>query len=129
MKTIITSRNSFYRDLHSLCEEIGKKCLNGEKVNLDEEIWNVLNNGKNKKIMFEIVYSQPFPNADENFILLVLNFDNRKWKTICINVSHTKQAYEEGYDLHTVEYSIDNVFYSTSYCNGECRTVKENFIQ
>lgn len=128
MKTIITTKNCFYKDLHSLCEEIGKKCLEGEKVNLDEEIWNVLDNGKNKKITFEIVYSEPFPDADRDFVLLVLHFDKRKWKSICINVSHTERIHEDGYDLPTVEYSIDNVFYSTSYLNDTYRTAKEKFF-
>lgn len=126
MKTIITSKNCFYRELKSLCEEIGKKCLNGEEVNLDEEKWYVLDNGKNKKIRFEISYCKP--DSEQTNIVLIIYFDEWKWKPICISIRHTEQFSEEGYELQTVEYSIDNVFYSTTYLNGECKTEKKMFF-
>lgn len=128
MKSIITSKNCFYRDLRSLCEEIGKKCVNGEKMNLDKEVWHVLNNGKQNKITFELSYSKPSPLHTN--ILLTLFFDEWRLKTkhIVIEAHHSQKAYEDGYELPIVEYSIDNMFYSTIYLNGEYRTSKEKFF-
>ncbi len=128
MKTIITSKDCFYRNLHPLCEEIGKKCLNGEKVNLDEEIWQVLEDGKLNKISFGISYTEPIPGHTN--IILTLFFDewHLKKKYIVIETHHTQGVNEDGYELPIVEYSIDNMFYSTMYLNGEYRTAKKKFF-
>jgi|GEM_PF-3680458 len=125
MKTI-KSKNYFYLDLHLLCKKIGKKCLDGIKYNSIKNIWHVIYDKVDEKITFEISYFKP--DSEHTNIILTLCFKSGKKKSILINVNHIAKIFDEGYELPTVEYSIDNKFYSTLYCADEGKTTVENFI-
>ena len=124
MKTFIASLNDYQKNLSDLCNEIGKKYLNGEKVDLSNNIWYVKTRSGIKEMNFRTHYE----NWSEGRAVVVvkLRLDNLI-RTVYLRMCDGK--IEEGsYELPRIKYEIDNMSYETTVCGDQMKVEKQEIF-
>ena len=124
MKTFIASLNDYQKNLSDLCNEIGKKYLNGEKVDLTNNIWYVKTRSGIKKMKFRSHYDNW--SKGRAVIAMELRLDNLI-KNVFISMCDGKV--EEGsYELPRIKYEIDNMSYETTVCEDQMKVEKQEIF-
>ena len=123
MKTYINSKNDYYKHLSSLCNQIGKKYLNGEEIDLSNK-WVVKTKNGTKEIGFNTQILQK--NKHFTSILLTQSFNGHR-KPIYIQITNGG-AGEDWFELPKVEYFIDNMLYKTTICGNKIDVETSQFI-